>query len=99
MLGRRVIGVHRRRQDEIDIHLTHQVTRHIAFAGLEPAIAGTRKPKSLAIIKLRLFCIANVKLDVMYPLEPKRVLNFGVFIYCCICFGDHIMSNSAKAGL
>ena len=38
VLGRRMIRMHRRRQDEIDIHLTHQVTRHVPLARLEPAI-------------------------------------------------------------
>src|SRR5580765_9065477 len=61
-----MIRRHRRRQYEIDISLPHQITRHFAVTRLKSHIPGPRKPERLAVIKLRLLCIADVKLDVMY---------------------------------
>ena len=89
MLGGRVFRRERRGQNKIDIDLTHQVTRCLAIAGLEAGISHTRKPERLAIVKLGLLCVADVKLDVMYLFKPKRVLHRRVCIYCCVCLCDH----------
>ena len=68
MLCRRMLRRERRRQNEIDIDLPHQVTRRLAISRLKTRISRPRKPERLAIIKLRLLGIADVKLDVMYLL-------------------------------
>ena len=68
VFGGRVLRHKRRRQHKIDAVLLKNVTRHLAVARLKPAIGKAGKPKSLAVIKLRLLRIPNVKLNVMYLL-------------------------------
>ena len=68
VLGCRMLRRKRRRQDKIDAILPQQITRRLAIAGLKPRIRRTRKPERLAVIKLRLLCVADVKLNVMYLL-------------------------------
>jgi len=68
VLGGRVLRHKRRRQHKIDAVLPEHVARHLAVARLKPAISKAGKPKSLAVIKLRLLRVTNVKLNVMYLL-------------------------------
>src|SRR5664279_5521799 len=68
MLRRWMLRRKRRRQDEIDIRLPHQIARHLTITRFQPGIPGPRETKRLSVIKLRLLCITDVKLNVMYLL-------------------------------
>ena len=66
MFSRRMFGIQRCRQNKINAILPQNITRRFAVARFQSRIRDTRKPERLAIIKLRLLRIADVKLDVMY---------------------------------
>jgi len=66
MFGCRVFGRERRCQHEIDAVLPHQIASRFAISRLKPRIRRSRKPERLAVIKLGLLRIADVKLNVMY---------------------------------
>ena len=69
VLSGRMIRRERRRQNKVNIVLPHQVARRLTITGLKSGISVTRKSERLAVIKLRLLGIADVKLDVVYFLQ------------------------------
>ncbi len=85
----RMLRPHRRRQNKVDIALTHHIACRFAVAGLKPGVSMPRKPESLAVVKLSLLRVTDVKLDVVYLLQAQRILYRGIRFDRCICFGDH----------
>src|SRR5687768_9308946 len=75
VLSRWMLRRERRRQDKVYAVLPQQVARRLAIAGFESRIGCPRKPERLAVIKLGLLRISNIKLNMMNFLQPKRVLN------------------------
>ena len=89
MFGGRMVRMQRGRQYEIDVVLLQQIARRLAIPRLQTGVRRPRKAESLSVIKLRLLCIADVKLNVVNFLEAKRVLDRRVYFNCCVCFCDH----------
>src|ERR1039458_8210231 len=77
VLRSRIIGRHRRGQNEICLALTHCIGSALALTGFESAIGYLGKTESLAVEKGRLARVADPEFDVMNVFEFEWIFHLS----------------------
>jgi hypothetical protein len=80
VLGDLAVGRQRRREDEPDVVLDHDVARPIAHLRLQATERDRREPPQRPVVGARLASVANPEFDVINALERQEVLRLGVGI-------------------